>query len=88
MRACCLLRQQRQQKEAEHAVLQCILLDRGLSRTGGGYYGRASELYGLPHVCRINLLLGAREREREQEREGESLSPLTTLRGAVHARAD
>ena len=22
----------------------------------GGYYGRASELYALPHVCRINLL--------------------------------
>lgn len=22
---------------------------------GGRYYGRASELYGLPHVCRINL---------------------------------
>lgn len=22
---------------------------------GGGYYGRASELYALPHVCRINL---------------------------------
>lgn len=21
----------------------------------GGYYGRASELYALPHVCRINL---------------------------------
>jgi len=23
--------------------------------SGGGYYGRASELYALPHVCRINL---------------------------------
>lgn len=31
------------------------MVSRGESKVKGGYYGRASELYALPHVCRINL---------------------------------